>query len=387
MMQYNFDKEIDRSNTNSEKWNISKNELPMWVADMDFEVYPGIVDVMKKRIEQPTFGYNTIPSSFNESIINWWLNRYNTKLESSWIMFSTGVIPSISSIIRKVTDINDAVVVLSPVYNIFYNSISNNGRKILDSQMIYNDGKYSIDFTDLESKLSLPETSMMIFCNPHNPIGKVWDRDTLKKIGELCIKHDVILLSDEIHADVTALGITYNPFISISSEISDKLIMCISPTKTFNIAGLQTSAVVIPNDKLRERVRSGLNRDEIAEPNTFAIQALEAAYTYDGSVWVDKLRHYLHRNKRYIIDRLNMEIPEVKIIDEEGTYLLWIDLSQITNDSKLYCDELRSTTGLYLNPGSMYGGNSGSFVRWNFATSLSRIEDGVDRFIKFVKSN
>ena len=382
-MPFDFDQIIDRRNTNSYKWDVKADELPMWVADMDFETAPAVVDAIEKRLRQGAFGSNTVPDSFRESIIRWWQRRHRFTMEKEWILYCTGVVPAISSIVRKMTEIGDDIVVLAPVYNIFYNSILNNGRKVLASELRYADGSYTIDYADLEEKLSRETTSLFIFCNPHNPIGKVWDRPTLERIAELCIKHDVLVVSDEIHCDLTHIGHAYIPFASLSKEIADRTISCIAPTKTFNIAGLQTAAIVIPNPEIRKQVDRGINTDEVAEPNTFAIQAAEAAFD-EGEEWLEELREYLELNREFLIGSLKELVPEVQVIEAEATYLAWIDCAAITEDTKALCAFIREKTGLYLSAGDIFGGNGSRFVRWNYACPKSLLEDGIQRFVEGV---
>ena len=382
-MPFDFDRIIDRRNTNSYKWDVKADELPMWVADMDFETAPAVVDAIEKRLRQGAFGYNTVPDSFRESIIRWWQRRHRFAMEKEWILYCTGVVPAISSIVRKMTEIGDDIVVLAPVYNIFYNSILNNGRKVLASELRYADGSYTIDYADLEEKLSRETTSLFIFCSPHNPIGKVWDRPTLERIAELCIKHDVLVVSDEIHCDLTHIGHAYIPFASLSKEIADRTISCIAPTKTFNIAGLQTAAIVIPNPEIRKQVDRGINTDEVAEPNTFAIQAAEAAFD-EGEEWLEELREYLELNREFLIGSLKELVPEVQVIEAEATYLAWIDCAAITEDTKALCAFIREKTGLYLSAGDIFGGNGSRFVRWNYACPKSLLEDGIQRFVEGV---
>ncbi|MFZ1253264.1 MAG: MalY/PatB family protein [Trichococcus flocculiformis] len=382
-MPFDFDRIIDRRNTNSYKWDVKADELPMWVADMDFGTAPAVVDAIEKRLRQGTFGYNTVPDSFRESIIRWWQRRHRFTMEKEWILYCTGVVPAISSIVRKMTEIGDDIVVLAPVYNIFYNSILNNGRKVLASELRYADGSYAIDFADLEEKLARETTSLFIFCNPHNPIGKVWDRPTLERIAELCIKHDVLVVSDEIHCDLTHIGHAYIPLASISEEIADRTITCIAPTKAFNIAGLQTAAIVIPNPEIRKQVDRGINTDEVAEPNTFAIQAAEAAFD-EGEEWLEELREYLELNREFLIGSLKELVPEVQVIEAEATYLAWIDCAAITEDTKALCAFIREKTGLYLSAGDIFGGNGSRFVRWNYACPKSLLEDGIQRFVEGV---
>lgn len=376
---YNFDKIIDRSGTNSLKWDIKKEELPMWVADMDFEVSDEIVKALEERVKNHIYGYNIIPDEWYESYIAWWKNRHQYEIKKEWLMFSTGVVPSISSVVRRVTSPGEKVLVQTPVYNIFFNSICNNGRYVLESQLVYKDGKYSIDFSDLEKKLSDPQTTLMILCNPHNPIGKIWDKDTLSKIGDLCYKHNVLVLSDEIHCDLTKPGCDYVPFQSVSDVCKYNSIACLAPTKTFNIAGLQTSAMCIPNKKIYDKVYRGINNDEIAEPNTFAIQAAIAAFT-KGGIWLDELREYIEKNKLIVKEYISRELPMLHLVDSDATYLLWIDCEKVTNNSIELTDFIRKQTGLFLSNGSQYGDSGKKFIRMNIACPKEILIDGLNRF-------
>lgn len=376
---YNFDRIIDRSGTNSLKWDIKKEELPMWVADMDFEVSDEIVKALEERVKNHIYGYNIIPDEWYESFIAWWKNRHQYEIKKEWLMFSTGVVPSISSVVRRVTSPGEKVLVQTPVYNIFFNSICNNGRYVLESQLVYKDGKYSIDFSDLEKKLSDPQTTLMILCNPHNPIGKIWDKDTLSKIGDLCYKHNVLVLSDEIHCDLTKPGCDYVPFQSVSDVCKYNSIACLAPTKTFNIAGLQTSAMCIPNKKIYDKVYRGINNDEIAEPNTFAIQAAIAAFT-KGGIWLDELREYIEKNKLIVKEYISRELPMLHLVDSDATYLLWIDCGKVTNNSIELTDFIRKQTGLFLSNGSQYGDSGKKFIRMNIACPKEILIDGLNRF-------
>lgn len=380
-----FDEENNRRNSNSYKWDVKNTELPMWVADMDFKTAPAVVQALRERVDHEIFGYNTVPNEFNEAIQKWWKKRHDCSIEKDWIMFCTGIVPAISSIVRKLTRVGDNVVVLSPVYNIFYNSIVNNYRTILPSFLKYQAGEYEIDFLDLEEKLANENTSMMIFCNPHNPIGKIWDKETLVKIDQLCVKYDVILLSDEIHCDIVAPGKKYTPFISISDSVSSNLITCLSPTKAFNLAGIQTSAIVIPNEKIRKLVNRGINTDEVAEPNSFAIQAAIAAFE-NGADWLEELNEYLFENRKVIESFFEEKLPMIKVIKGEATYLAWLDCSKITKNTSTLCQFIQSKTGLIVSSGEIFGINGKSFIRMNFATSRSRVMDGLDRMEKGINS-
>lgn len=377
-MKYNFDIETDRRNTNSLKWDIAEGELPMWVADMDFKAAPEIIEAIRKRTEQGVFGYNIVPDIWYEAYQTWWHKYHGLHIEKEWLVFCTGVVPAISSAVRKFTTPGENVLVQTPVYNIFFNSIVNNGRNVAESPLGYYDNKYFIDFDRLERDLSNPQTTMMILCNPHNPTGNIWDRETLARIGELCDRYHVTVFSDEIHCDLTAPGLEYIPFASVS-EICRKIsITAIAPTKAFNLAGLQTAAVVVPDENLRHKMWRALNTDEVAEPNTFAVEAAVAAFT-KGRPWLEELREYIQGNKEFAARYIKKELPRLSLIQTEATYLLWIDCGKLTDTSLEFADLIRKTTGLYLSEGSQYGGNGNQFVRMNVACPRKYVEDGMRR--------
>lgn len=381
-MQSIFDEKIERRNTGSMKWDVADGELPMWVADMDFKTAQEVTDAILKRARQGVFGYTLITDEWYQAYINWWKYRHDFRIEKDWLIFCTGVVPAISSIVRKMTTVGENVVVMTPVYNIFFNSILNNGRNVLESRLRYEDGVYQIDFEDLEEKLAEPQTSMLILCNPHNPIGKIWDRETLERIGMLCKKYHVLVLSDEIHCDITKPGSGYIPFASVSEECRESSITCIAPTKAFNLAGIQTAAVVIPDKTLRHKVNRGLNTDEVAEPNVFAAIAPIAAFGY-GSKWLDELREYLWENRRFAERFITENIPEVSAVKGEATYLLWLDCRKVIGDSSELCRFIRKDSGLYLSDGREYR-NGGGFLRMNLACPKERVQDGLERLKKSV---
>ena len=305
-MKYDFDEVIDRSGTNSYKWDIGADELPMWVADMDFRTAPEITEAVVRRAEHGVFGYSTIPDEWYDAYVNWWKNRHGVEYKRDDLIFCTGVIPIISSCVRKLTTPAENVLIMTPVYNIFYNCVRNNGRNVREFPLDYDGREYRVDFDRLEKELSDPQTTMMLLCDPHNPIGKIWDRETLAGIGKLAYDNGVTVISDEIHCDVTDPGREYVPFASVSEKCRDNCVVCISPTKAFNLAGLQTAAAVVPDKKLRHKVWRALNTDEVAEPNAFAVQAAVAAFERGGE-WLDELRQYLYENKllaREFIERL-----------------------------------------------------------------------------------
>lgn len=379
-MKYDFDIPINRRNTNSLKWDISENELPMWVADMDFQTAPEIREAIAKRADHGVFGYTIVPDAWYEAYIAWWKNRHGFQMKKEWLMFCTGVVPAISSIVRKMTTVGENVLIQTPVYNIFFNSIVNNGRNVLQSPLKYDGTGYHIDFADLEEKLSNPQTTMMILCNPHNPVGKIWNRETLEKIGELCWKHHVLVLSDEIHCDLTAPGSAYIPFASVSEICKKNSITCVAPTKAFNIAGLQTAAVVVPDETLRHKVNRGLNTDEVAEPNVFAVEAAVAAFT-KGESWLEQLRAYIYENRQCVQAFLEKELPQIKLVSENATYLLWLDCSEVSEgkDTSEFADFLREKTGLYVSAGEQYGRGGEMFLRMNIACPRENVKDGLQR--------
>ncbi len=383
-MKYDFDEMIDRRGTNSLKWDIAENELPMWVADMDLKTAPEITEAIKLRAEHGVFGYSVVPDEWYGAYINWWKTRHSVEFKKDELIFSAGVVPTISSCVRKLTTAGENVLLMPPVYNIFYNSIRNNGRNVQECPLVYANGEYSIDWALLEGCLSDPQTTLMLLCNPHNPVGKIWDKETLSRIGELAYANGVVVLSDEIHCDITDPGCEYVPFMSVSEKCADNSVICVSPTKAFNLAGLQTSAVVVRSARLRHKVWRALNTDEVAEPNAFAVQAAVAAFEHGGE-WLDELREYLYRNKRTVSEFLRAELPQIKLIPSQATYLLWLDCSELKMPAKQLQKHLRVTTGLYLSGGHIYGCGD-SFMRMNIACPKALVEEGLDRLKRAVET-
>lgn len=386
MRMYQFDKMTNRRGTGSLKWDVPERELPMWVADMDFETAPAITEELIRRAEHGIFGYSVVTEDWYAAYQNWWKRRHHLEIEKDWLIFCTGVVPAISSIVRKLTTPAENVLVQTPVYNIFFNSIYNNGRNILESPLCYDGEKYEIDFADLEEKLANPQTTMMILCNPHNPVGKIWDRETLKQIGDLCAKHHVIVISDEIHCDLTDPGFEYVPFASVSETCREISVTCMAPTKTFSIPGIQTAAVMVPNPVLRHKVNRGLNTDEVAEPNVFAIGAAVAAFD-KGEDWLEELRVYLRDNKQLVRDFIREKIPQIKVVPSQATYLLWLDCSQMTENATKLVEEIREKSGLYLTEGEEYGACGRQFIRMNTACPRERLRDGLNRLASCFEDN
>jgi cystathionine beta-lyase len=382
---YDFDTEVDRRNTNSYKWDVKENELPMWVADMDFHTAPEVIQALQKRVGHGVFGYSIVPEEWYQAYIHWWKSRHNFLMERDWLIFCTGVVPAISSVVRKLTTPAENVVVITPAYNIFFNSIYNNGRNVLESQLRYENGVYTIDYEDLEEKLADPQSSLLILCNPHNPTGIIWDRETLGRIGELCEKHHVVVLSDEIHCDLTLPDREYVPFASVSDCCRKNSVTCIAPTKAFNIAGLQSAAVMVPDETLRHKVWRGLNTDEVAEGNVFSAEVAIAAFQ-KGGAWLDELKVYLAENRRIAEEDIREKIPGIFAVKGEATYLLWIDCHSLGLPSDELAVYLREKTGLYLSEGCEYRGDGRNFLRMNLACPKTRLMDGLNRLRTGVES-
>ncbi len=387
-MKYDFDTPVDRRNTFSLKWDVGEGELPMWVADMDLRTAPEIMEEMRSRLSHGVFGYSVVPEEWYDAICGWWRSRHHLRIEKEWLIFCTGVVPALSSIVRKLTTAGENVLIQTPVYNIFFNSIVNNGRNVLESPLSYDGGRYAVDFADLEEKLADPQTTLMFLCNPHNPVGKIWDRETLARIGDLALKHHVVVVSDEIHCDLTDPGKEYVPFASVSEACRMNSITCIAPTKAFNLAGLQTAAVCVPDPVLRHKVWRGLNTDEVAEPNAFAVPAAVAAFT-KGAEWLDALRDHLYENKRTAAAFLKTYLPGIVLVPSDATYLLWLDCAGVCADASRLQEFLRRETGLYLSEGAQYGKAGESFLRMNIACpratlmdGLSRLRGGVEKFVR-----
>ena len=384
MKIYDFDSIINRHGTNAEKWDVADGELPMWVADMDFQTAPEIRDALKKRVEHGIFGYTEIPDAWYEAYMRWWDTRHHFKIQKEWLIFSSGVVPAISSLVRWLTAPAEKIVVETPIYNIFFNSILNNGRIPLECPLILGNHGYAMDFDGLEKALSDPQTTLMLLCNPQNPGGKIWSHEDLAHVAELCRKYGVTVVSDEIHCDLTEPGFSYVPFASVSDTAQQISVTCISPSKAFNVAGMHSAAVVVPNEVLRNKVSRGLNTDEVAEPNCFAIETAISAFTL-GDAWLDALRLYIAENRKHALEYIAQHIPEIISIPEDATYLLWMSTEKMKNQGTGFAAFLRENTGLYLSDGEQYGKAGIGFVRMNIACPRSVLNDGLERLEKGVR--
>lgn len=372
--KYDFQTVILRKNTNSLKWDLFDDELPMWVADMDFEIAPEIHKALENRLKHPVFAYTIEPDELFDAYVNWWDRRYDFKMNHDDLMFFTGVMPSITSIIRALTQENDKILIQTPVYHVFFYVIEDNNREIVENRLKYENGAYSIDWDDLDNKLN--DVEMFILCNPHNPIGKIWSCEDLAKIGELCRKHDVILVSDEIHCDLTDPGKTYNPFEKTSDY--DKAITCISPTKTFNIAGLQNAMIHTKNSEYYNLIKKQRVTDFFHHPNAFSNDATIAAYN-NSEEWLEDLRQVLYDNKIIVDEFLKNELPVLKLVPCEATYLLWIDCSELNISSKVLSEFLRKNQGVFFSPGVQFGENGDDFLRVNIACPQELLINGMER--------
>lgn len=382
-MSFNFNKIIDRTNNFSAKWsemnkNFGSNDLlPMWVADMDFLTAPCIMEALKDRLEQGIFGYTTRPSSYNESIVNWLDNRFSWKIKKEWLMFSPAVITSISLLIQNLTQKNDKIMIQEPVYSPFHNIVELNERDLVISPLIkLDDGSYIMDYEDIEAKIK--DVKIFILCNPHNPVGRVWTREELTRLGQICLKHNVIVISDEIHSDIILKNHKHIPFASISKEFCKNTITCMAPTKTFNLAGLQSSFLVMSNPYYYEVMDRAFSTLDIKRNNAFSLVATEAAYNY-GEDWLDELIKYIEDNVDFAIEYIKTNIPKLKVKKPEGTYLLWVDFNGLNVDEKDLKDALINKGRVALSSGSSFGIGGGGYYRINLACPRAMVLEALKR--------
>ncbi|KQL50826.1 cystathionine beta-lyase [Heyndrickxia shackletonii] len=389
-MKYNFDEEINRFNTSSVKWDEvdtifnGENLLPMWVADMDFKVPEPVIEAIKQRAEHGIFGYTARNDSYYEAIINWMQRRHNWKVEKDWICHAPGVVPALGMIVRTFTKPGDKIIIQSPVYYPFTNVVEKNERVIVQNPLKYEDGKYVMDFEDLESKID-HDVKMIIISSPHNPVGRVWTKEELTQLGDICLKHNILVVSDEIHFDLILKGHSHTPFASISEEFAQNSIICTAPSKTFNLAGLQTSNIIIPNKNIREKFTNTLESLFIGMTSTFGLVATESAYRY-GDEWLDQLLVYLQKNLEFLTDYINQNIPELKVIPTEGTYLVWIDCRELGLEAKELEHLMQKEARVALDEGYIFGKSGEGFTRMNIACPRSILEEGLKRIEKAVKS-
>lgn len=386
-MKYDFDEQISRRGTDSYKWDSAESEhvLPMWVADMDFHTAPAIVDALRRRIEHGIFGYTRVPDSYYEAVTGWFARRHDWAIDREWIIYTSGVVPAVSATIKALTVPGDKVLVLTPVYNCFFSSIRNNGCETVSSPLVFADNTYTIDYEDLERKAADTKVKVMLLCNPHNPAGRVWRREELVRIGEICIRHDVTVVSDEIHCELVFPGHHYTPFASISEDFLHHSVTCISPSKAFNIAGLQIANIVCADANRREKIDQAINANEVCDVNPFGVIATQAAYN-EGEEWLNQLIEYLHVNYLYMQEFCREHLPEFPVAILEGTYLVWMDCRKLGISSEELERRLVTEARLWLNAGTMYGAEGKGFMRWNIACPRNTLTEGLKRFADFVYS-
>ncbi|MDR2948764.1 MAG: pyridoxal phosphate-dependent aminotransferase [Prevotella sp.] len=379
-MKYNFDEITQRSGSNSYKWDTATDNdvLPMWVADMDFRTAPVIVDALAKRVQHGIFGYTKVPQAYYEATISWFKRKHEFSIRKEWILFTSGVVPALSAVIKALTVPGDKVLVQTPVYNCFFSSIRNDECEMVASKLLYKNNVYSIDFDDLEDKAADPKVKLMLLCNPHNPVGRVWTKEELTTIGEICLRNNVIVVSDEIHCDLVYDGHTHIPFASVSDEFLQNSVTCIAPSKTFNLAGIQVANIIAADGEIKKRIDKALNVNEVCEINCFAVEALIAAYN-EGDDWLDELKIYLYDNYRLLSNFFQKYLPNMPVLPLEATYLVWVDCSALGVTSKEIVDKLLTKEKLWLNEGTMYGEAGEGFIRINIATQRDRLINGLEK--------
>ena len=383
-MKYNFDEIIPRRNTNSVKWDEAAQDdiIPLWVADMDFRVLPQITEALRQRVDHGVFGYTHVPDSYYESVIRWFKDRHGLQgVKPSDIIYTSGVVPAISAIVRGLTLPGDKVLVQTPVYNCFFSSIRNQGCLVEENHLVYKNNTYVVDWDDFERKCADSRVRIFLLCNPHNPAGRVWKKEELLRMGEICQKHDVFVISDEIHCELVMPGNEYTPFASLSDDFLKNSATCVAPTKAFNIAGLQIANIIVKDRTKRERIDRAINIHEVCDVNPFGVIATEAAYTEEGAEWLRQLNTYLFANYRFLCDFFSKHFPSLEVVKLEGTYLVWVDCSSLGKSSTEIVNNLYRH-GVWMNDGVMYGESQGAFIRINIACPRRILEKGLLRMEK-----
>lgn len=386
-MKYDFDKIIPRHGTNSYKWDsmADADVLPMWVADMDFRTAPPIIHALQRRVEHGIFGYTHVPDAYYDAVTSWFSRRHQWQIKPEWLIYTSGVVPAVSAIIKALTVAGDKVLVQPPVYNCFFSSIRNNGCETVSNPLVRTGDTYTIDYEDLERKAADVQVKVMLLCNPHNPAGRVWTKEELTRIGEICIRHHVVVIADEIHGELVFPGHTYTPFASLSEDFRKHSVTCISPSKAFNIAGLQIANIVCADEEMRRKIDKAININEVCDVNPFGIAATIAAYN-EGEEWLSQLLAYLQENYRCMKDFCKEYLPDFPITTLEGTYLMWMDCRTLHKTSKELEQLLLKDAKLRLNEGTMYGAEGEGYLRWNIACPRPLLIKGLKRFRDFALS-
>jgi len=389
-MKYDFDRLIDRDSSFSLKRSKQALQkffetddddlLSLWVADMDFQCPQPVIEAIKKRANEEIYGYNWHKTPvYYDAVTSWMYRRHGWKVDPNWITFSPGIVPAIYMMVQTFSNIGDKIIIQSPVYYPFFSAITNNGRHVLINQLHYENKRYKFDFDDFEEKAKDPLTKIFILCSPHNPVGRVWTQQELKRIGEICLENDILVIADEIHHDLILPGYQHTLFSTISEDFEQNTIMCTAPSKTFNIAGLQISNIIIPNEKIRESFNHRiLHRNEIHAPNTFGIVAMIAAYN-EGLEWLEQVLHYINANFKYLKEFVEIELPGVDFIDPEGTYLAWLDFNSLGMDNEELKNLMLKKAKVVLDFGTMFGPGGEGFERINVACPKSILESCMER--------
>lgn len=383
-MKYDFDKPTERRGTCSYKWDIAPDSdiIPLWVADMDFEAAPAIQNAIMQRVEHGVYGYVKVPENFYEASIRWFAKRHGWHFKREWMTYTIGVVPAISAIIKAFTKPGDKMIAQTPDYNCFFSSIRNNGCEIVENPLKRVADTYVMDYADLEEKAKDPKAKMLILCNPHNPAGRVWKKDELTRLAQICIKHNVIIVSDDIHCELVMPGNCYTPLPSLSEEFQHQCISCISPSKSFNIAGLQIANIVTDNPEWLAKIDKAININEVCDVNPFGVVALMAAYNDSGD-WIDQLCQYLYGNYTLLRKFFSKHFPQFPVIKLEGTYLAWIDIKASGMSSDDFTQLLLEKAHVWVNSGTMYGANEGEgFIRINLATQRTKLHEALRRMAK-----
>ena len=386
-MKYDFDELVERRGTNCVKWDekspllqegkgeVTDDMIPLWVADMDFRVTPAIQKALQQRVAHGVFGYNIVPESYYEAVISWFRRRHQWEIQRSWILYTTAVVPALSCVIKALTMPGEKVLILSPAYNCFFSSIKNNGCEVLESPLKAVGDTFEVDFDDFESKCVDEKTTLFLLCNPHNPSGRVWTKEELQRMYDICKRHGVKVASDEIHCELIMPGHQFVPL----GTITDDCVVMNSPSKNFNTAGLQIANIICSHPSWRRRIDRAININEVCDVNPFGIVALEAAYN-ESEDWIEELNQYLWGNYTLLRDFIKKNIPQWKVCRLEGTYLPWVDISAMGISAQTLTDRLLREAGVWVNPGTMYGPQTGEgYVRFNIATQRSRLQEALNR--------
>ncbi|MBQ9457260.1 MAG: PatB family C-S lyase [Bacilli bacterium] len=384
-MKYDFSNPPSRRGTSCYKWDSFPGDYQMWVADMDFATAPEIIAAIKARVEHGIYGYAKIPEEWTASYQSFYRDEYQWEIPGEALVFALGVVPILSSSVRALTEAGDNVVILPPVYNIFYNSIVNNKRNVLEVPLVEREGQFYIDFGGIEAAFAQPKTKLCIFCNPGNPVARIWNAQELNELAALAKKYGVIILSDEIHGLVTRPGIPYQPFLTAKKENEEVGFAAISPTKAFNLAGIHTAALVCPNPAIRAKVERQLNTDEVAEPNVFSTVASIAALN-QGREWLKQCKEVLFANRDLATAFINDQIPGLYAYGGDATYLLWVNCKDVEPNAEKLLAYLSSTQGLVFNDGAHYGKGGEGHFRINLACPTSRLKEALERLKRGIET-